>query len=339
MLELKELSYKNYITTSYGKNIYSLTQQLQCQKVKLANSKNQLNFLDKCITNKIIPKFFQVKSPILFKKGKMLQEEYQMKLLKLARNEAKQRMYKSRSNIVTYLNVLKEQLCKGDYDTLIAITDNTKEKHFIKKKEHLISKYKSLINKNEHFMNLPNETSRSIVKEGIVNLTGEELDENKIKLLNLGPKFVPTKDRTRPYMDITQTAEICALDLEREGKFSIAESLRQNISRIITKDLKKKHKNNLSFAERKALTEMQLDKNISIYPFDKGTGFVVIKEKDAIQKIEEQIGKSEIIYYDPTPTLLNKFQKELLKLRKENKFDSKTYFKLYPSDAIPPQLY
>ena len=33
------------------------------------------------------------------------------------------------------------------------------------------------------------------------------------------------------------------------------------------------------------------------------------------------------------------FRKELAKLRKENKFDSKTYFKLYPSDAIPPQLY
>ena len=122
------MSYRNYITTSYGKKIYSLTQQLQRQKVKLANSKNQLIFLEKCITNKIIPKSFQVKSPILSKKGKMLQEEYQMKLLKLARNEAKQRMYKSRSNIVTYLNVLKEQLSKDDYDTLITITVNTKEK-------------------------------------------------------------------------------------------------------------------------------------------------------------------------------------------------------------------
>ena len=37
-----------------------------------------------------------------------------------------------------YLNVLKEQLCKGDYNTLITITDNTKEKHFMKKKEHLM---------------------------------------------------------------------------------------------------------------------------------------------------------------------------------------------------------
>ena len=63
----------------------------------------------------------------------MLQEEYQMKLLKLVRNEAKQKMYKSKSNIVSYLNVLKQQLSKDNYDTLITITDNTKE-HFIKKK-------------------------------------------------------------------------------------------------------------------------------------------------------------------------------------------------------------
>ena len=269
----------------------------------------------------------------------MLQEEYQVKLLKLARNEAKQRMYKSRSNIVINLNVLKEQLSKDDYDTLITITDNTKEKHFIKKKEHLISKYNSLINTSDDFMNLAIERTQSIIKEVIVNLTGEELDENKIKLLNLGPKFVPTENKKRPYTDIIQTTEICALELQREGKFSIVESLRQNISRIITKDLKKKHKNNLSFAERKALTEMKHDKYISIYPLDKGTGFVVIKEEDAIQKIEEQIGKSKIIDHDPAPTLLKKFQKELAKLRKENKFDSKTYFKLYPSDAIPPRLY
>ena len=55
---------------------------------------------------------------------------------------------------------------------------------------------------------------------------------------------------------------------------------------------------------------MKDDKNISIYPFDKGTWFTVIKHKDAIQKIDEQIGKSKIISHDPTPTLLNIFQKE-----------------------------
>ena len=55
--------------------IYPLKQQLQRQKVKLAYSKYQLIFLEKCITNKIIPKSCQVKSPILSKKMKMLQKE------------------------------------------------------------------------------------------------------------------------------------------------------------------------------------------------------------------------------------------------------------------------
>ena len=67
--------------------VYWSTKQLQRQKVKHANSKNQLIFLERCITNKLIPKSFQVKPSILSKKGKMLQEEYQMKLLKLARSE------------------------------------------------------------------------------------------------------------------------------------------------------------------------------------------------------------------------------------------------------------
>ena len=103
--------------------------------------------------------------------------------------------------------------------------------------------------------------------------------------------------------------------------------------------MKKKHKSRLSFAEGKVLTELKHDKRISTYPFNKGTRFVVIKEKDAIQKIEEQRGKSNIIDNDPTHTLLNKFQKELVKLRKESRSDTKTYFQIYPFDSIPPRLY
>ena len=64
-----------------------------------------------------------------------------------------------------------------------------------------------------------------------------------------------------------------------------------------------------------------------------------MKEEDAIKRTEEQIGKSVIIDYDLTTTLLNKFQKERAKLRKEGKFDYKIYYKAYPSDAIPPQIY
>ena len=61
---------------------------------------------------------------------------------------------------------------------------------------------------------------------------------------------------------------------------------------------------------------MKNDTNLRVYPFDKGSGFAIMKEDDAIKRIKEQIEKSSIIDYDPTTTLLNKFQKELAKLRK-----------------------
>ena len=50
------------------------------------------------------------------------------------------------------------------------------------------------------------------------------------------------------------------------------------------------------------------------------------------------MGKSNIIDYEPT-ILLNKFKKELAKLWKKRKVLLQDYYKVYPSDAIPPRLH
>jgi predicted GIY-YIG superfamily endonuclease len=74
--------------------------------------------------------------------------------------------------------------------------------------------------------------------------------------------------------------------------------------------------------------------------FDKETGFALLYENEAKKKLEEQIkNKSKIIDYDPTPTFTTKFQKLLCKLRKEGKLNTSTYFKMYPSDCVPPRIY
>ena len=84
---------------------------------------------------------------------------------------------------------------------------------------------------------------------------------------------------------------------------------------------------------------MKNNKDTTIYPFDKGSGFVVLPEKNAMQKIEEQLGKAKIAENDPTLKFTNKIQKILCRLRKEKKFTDKEYFQIYPSDPIPPRLY
>ena len=71
---------------------------------------------------------------------------------------------------------------------------------------------------------------------------------------------------------------------------------------------------------------MKNNKDTAIYPFDKSSGFVVLPENNALQKIEEQLGKAKIAENDPTLKFTNKIQKILCRLRKEKKFTDKEYF-------------
>ena len=82
--------------------------------------------------------------------------------------------------------------------------------------------------------------------------------------------------------------------------------------------------------------QMKNSKDTAIYPFDKGSGFVVLPGKNAIQKIEKQLGKVKIAENDQTLKFTNKIQKILCQLRKEKKFTDKEYFQMYLSDPIPP---
>ena len=78
---------------------------------------------------------------------------------------------------------MKHKVLDQDYETIIDITDKTKEKHYIKKKTHLHSKFNRLKNATVNNINSITPTKK-IIKEGVINLTGKELDGNKIQLLN-----------------------------------------------------------------------------------------------------------------------------------------------------------
>ena len=141
-------------------------------------------------------------------------------------------------------------------------------------------------------------------------------------------------------MDIITSTESMALNLEFHKNLADAECLRQNVSHILNKNIHLKIKDNLSKEQRKALNQLKNNNSdTKIYPFDKGTGFVVLSENDAIKKIEEQLGKAKVIDEDPTQKFTSKIQKCLCELRKQKKFTDKEYFDLYPSDPIPPRLY
>ena len=130
------------------------------------------------------------------------------------------------------------------------------------------------------------------MKEAEINLADSEIPESHRELLNLGPKFVPNV-RVIPNLDILSKAESSSLKLEYSGKIEEAQTLRKDVLRILKTS--KPPKDNLLKNQRIALKEIKNDKNISVYPFDKGSGFVRIDNKKAIQKIQEQLGDTILL--------------------------------------------
>ncbi|XP_065678099.1 uncharacterized protein LOC136093107 [Hydra vulgaris] len=288
------MTFKDYIITFYGKKIYDDTKKLQDLKIRNANLKNQLVFLQKCLSNNITPKSFKIKNPIHTKKAKNTMKEYSKKLLLHARNEAKHRLYSSKI-LINELNIFFQTKVKlHEYELQNSLTNKSKNYHYIKKKTETKERYHKLhittIIKNT--FNPPNQ----VIKPAILNLTNVTLDKSTTELLNIGLNFVPLPKKIS-HMDIITNIETCALQLEK------------------------------------------LQKPTQIYPFNKSTGFALLNQKDASLKLEEQIKNIKIIDYDPTSTFTTKFQIQLCKLRKEGKLDTKTYFKMYPSDCNPPRIY
>ena len=256
------------------------------------------------------------------------------KLVVLAKNNAKQRIYSSLKKLEQIKSYLKNILSEDHYILVQNVTDNSRQKEFLKKKKQLIDKYNSLLDKYSQHSNY----KTSLIKPVILNLTNEEIPEHYESLLNLGSKFVPT-NKNLPFMDIITSTKSCALDMEHNHKENEAETLRQNVSNILQKNLNLKIRSNLKKDERRALKELQKNDKIRVHEFDKGCGFAIVTNDTAKEKVEEQLGKATKAKIDPTSRLTNKIQKKLCNLRKENKFTNKTYFELYPSDPIPPRLY
>ena len=131
-------------------------------------------------------------------------------------------MYKNNTKVKQLSNSLKHNVLNQDYEIIIDITDKTKEKHFIKRKTRLHSKFNNLKNGTVNNTNSTTPTKKAI-KEGIIDRTGKELDENEMLLLNLGSKFVLTYIKQPPYIDMIQTIEICALELANGEYFEKGE--------------------------------------------------------------------------------------------------------------------
>ena len=209
-------------------------------------------------------------------------------------------------------STLGQVLSPEDYENIRRVTVASRDAEYQKGKGHLKEKFQKLKNGNQKRSQIILNKKRTIMKPAVLNLTSKTIDKNVTSLLNVGPNFVPTP-KSIPYMEIITAIESQALKLESSKKDTSAENLPQFVSKILSTTTGKKQQDNLSKA---ALKQLKNDKQIKVYPSDKGIGFALLNDIDSISKIEEQLGKSKIIDCDPTNLLTGKFQRHLRKLKK-----------------------
>ena len=273
------MTLKKLVTTSYGEKTYKHPVDLIKMKIKASLAKNQLIFLERCIKNNILPKSFSLRPSIKSIKGYNIIKDCNKKLEMFAKNNANQRMYCSLKKVGQFKSYLKNILSEEHYILVQNVTKNSREKEFLKKNKQLIDKCNSLVDKYSQHSN--NKTS--FIKTVILNLTNEEILKHYKSLLNPGTKIVLT-NKNLSFMNIITSIKSCPLDMEHNHKGNETETLRQNVSNTLHKNLNLKIRSNLTIDEQRAIKELQKDCKLRMQEFDKGCGFPIVTN-DTVKKI------------------------------------------------------
>lgn len=163
----------------------------------------------------------------------------------------------------------------------------------------------------------------STIKNPVLQLQkNDPLPPEAVSLLQLGPKFA-LSPKDIPTMDIITEVEKCCLQLENKGKDKEAETLRHEVTHTLLNA--PKPKSNLTFQQRKGLTYLKSKKDISIAPYDKGVGFVVMEKEELVKKSEAEFKNVMLDTPDTTSSFEGKIQRTLRQLHREGKIDNETY--------------
>jgi hypothetical protein len=172
--------------------------------------------------------------------------------------------------------------------------------------------------------------TRKTLKETVINLSGQTLDEGVSSLLQKGLNYAVTS-RTIPIEDILAGIEKAVQSLPVE----MAEEARQETVRIIKSS--SRPRSNITMAESKALRTLKNNTDLTILPADKGNATVILNTSDYKQK-------STSILEDPAYRRLTRdptdsTERKTALLLKKSTLTEDIRKQLRSSGSRPPRLY
>ena len=205
------------------------------------------------------------------------------------------------------------------------------------------------------------------------NLSGQEIEENLVELLEKGPKFTLTQSiQSRTFTEVETGMERGAFALRwkiefqkraaqgyrgltqgslkprfPDGNASLPPAALGDIERSIS-TLKKKlmaiyrnHRSsgkNYTVSQRRAITQFKQDAELILKPSDKCKGFVLMTREDYISKVSVHISEYEPVPRNPTPKLEAK-TKRLIKDTMDGKVDKNIVQAILPQCSRTAEFY
>ena len=225
-----------------------------------------------------------MQGPVLrTKKGYMLTKEYNQRMLKATRDEAKDQYHQRLRKISEIDHELQQSISSEDHTTIQRVTEKSRENKFQKERKRLQEKFERL-NTATPTQEVGNQIQQRKLQHEVHDMTKDGIDEDVREYLKLGPDFCETPRRIPYEKIIIETEKMCkVIEDEIETKPQEAEELqrethklREKVKKLLRKQREKKIKSNLTKQEARGKKKAYEDKERVYLPADKGKVMVAM---------------------------------------------------------------
>ena len=279
--------------------IQKKTTQIQRLKKQAAATKCRWIFMSRCAEHNVLPRSFRTRPVLRTRKGYVLTKEYNQRMLKATRDEAKKQYHQRLRRIDEIENELIPTVSTEDLTTIWRVTEKSRENKFQKEKKRLKEKYEKL---TANTTQEGNPARQLKLQHEVHDLTKDGIDDDIKEYLKLGPDFCETPRRIPYEKVVIETERMCkVIEDEIETKPDEAEELqreahrlREQVKKVLRKQREKKIKSNLTIQESRGKKKAYECEDKVFLPADKGKVMVAMDktiEKGGEESYEHKMKK------------------------------------------------
>ncbi|XP_012811622.2 uncharacterized protein LOC105946468, partial [Xenopus tropicalis] len=328
-----------HIAIHFGENTLKLVREYERTARKLADYRNHLRFNLRCRHQGLTPCSLRLGSTVKGHRASNILQKAQKHLLNERVRQINFTIEALKQKIEQLKQSLTKQLPDVTLERVVQFIEHAQMAQHIKSKERQISKFTSLLSRSSRLRTeeltwrQKDETSKNTKDTWVKNLSDRVLTQPEKDVLAKGLNYAVTPQHI-PVVELI-TATESAIN-NNHIKVEEAEQLRLKVSAALSSA--RAPPSNLTTQERRALTSLSKDPNITILPADKGRCTVVLNTTDYHCKMTSLLSDSntyEPLRRDPSSSYKKKVIDCLQQLEKEEAIDRALYHRLYPREATP----